>query len=417
MHQRGPFIAAGIVLASAALLSAAIGMPASGIFVMAAAGIAAVIAVMAGRTDGDGRTMPRLPYADMVQSPPEAIHQHPGFASLFDALTFPLLLAEQGRISAANMSAKAVLGDFIVGADVRTAIRHPAASDLMGQAGAQRSAQAIDVVGIGKAGQRWSMQVLPLTEERLLIALEDLTSRDAIERMRADFVANASHELRTPLAVIIGTIETLLSPDAGGDAELRQRFLSTADKEARRMLRLVEDLLSISRIEASKGTIPQEPIDLYALCQSSVAELSASGDARASTIQISQSAPAVVIGDRAQLSQLTHNLLSNALKYGGTKGAVEVSIAVVGSTMVELAVTDHGEGIAAEHLPRLTERFYRIDSARSRSQGGTGLGLAIVKHIVNRHHGRLDIDSIVGTGTTVRVRLPRAPDSATATPI
>jgi two-component system phosphate regulon sensor histidine kinase PhoR len=250
------------------------------------------------------------------------------------------------------------------------------------------------------------MRTMMLDGGDCLVALTDHSARDAIDRMRADFVANASHELRTPLAAILGFVETLSDPDAGGDAAVRNRFLGVIDKEARRMQQLVQDLLSISRIEASKAQPPTETLEWGALIRQVTGELTATGDARSADIRLDLGPPAPIRGDRAQMSQLLHNVIGNALKYGRAGTPVTVRLGFVGGQMAELAVSDQGDGIPADHLPRLTERFYRVDSARSRSLGGTGLGLAIVKHVVERHRGRLDIDSVVGVGTTVKVRLP-----------
>jgi two-component system phosphate regulon sensor histidine kinase PhoR len=252
------------------------------------------------------------------------------------------------------------------------------------------------------------MRVMPLDGGNRLVGLTDLTARDAVERMRADFVANASHELRTPLAVILGFVETLSDPAAGSDAGTRQRFLGVIDKEARRMQRLVDDLLSISRIEASKGQQPEEQINPAVLAREVVGELTASADPRAADILFDATeAEMLVRADRAQLSQLIHNLVGNAMKYGRAGTAVRLAVSPV-EGMVEISVQDEGDGIPREMIPRLTERFFRVDSARSRSLGGTGLGLAIVKHVTERHRGRLDIQSEEGVGTIVRVRLPLA---------
>ncbi len=404
--DRAPIIVAASVIVSGALLSWALGAPPVGIFVMTAAAVAAVLAVVAGPMGAERSEHPQTPHTPSPQLRPSALHHHPGFSDLVDALPFPLLIVSDGQIAAANIAAKALLGDFIVSVDVRLAVRHPAAGDLLTHQNNPAQSNAVDLVGIGRPGQRWQMRVMPLASGALLVTLEDQTAHDAVERMRADFVANASHELRTPLAVIIGTLETLLEPDAGADAVLRQRFLTSAEIEARRMLQLVEDLLSISRIEASKGSPPTDPVDLSALCQSVIAELVA-GDSQPERQVILNSVQAPLVpGDQAQLSQMLHNLISNALNYGGDRYPVTVTIAITDNDMAELSIVDRGEGIAKEHLPRLTERFYRVDSARSRAQGGTGLGLAIAKHIVQRHHGRMEIDSELGVGTTVRVRLP-----------
>ncbi len=336
--------------------------------------------------------------------PPAKLWEHPRFAGALDALAFPALVVDaDDRVTTANRSARGLLGSFILGSDVRAAIRHPAAADLLAQDRSQQ--RAVELVGLGGAGRRWRMTVSPVGEGRL-VQLRDESQRDSVERMRADFVANASHELRTPLAAILGFVETLRDDEAGGDPATRERFLSVIDTEARRMTRLVDDLLSISRIEASKGSVPSETIDLCALV-GAVAERHA-GSPRGRDIAVDCTPPATVQGDHAQLTQMADNIVANALKYGRSGTPVRVRVAPAAGAMVELSVRDEGDGIPREALPRLTERFYRVDSARSRSLGGTGLGLAIVKHIVERHRGRLDIDSEVGVGTEVRIRLPAA---------
>jgi two-component system phosphate regulon sensor histidine kinase PhoR len=226
--------------------------------------------------------------------------------------------------------------------------------------------------------------------------------------MRTDFVANASHELRTPLAAIKGFIETLENPDAGADEKTRTRFLQIMYQEADRMQRLVEDLMSLSRIEAEKYQLPSEPVDLAELV-SDVKNVFLNGRSQKDhdfQVLLPDNIP-MIQGDYAQLSQLLHNLVSNAYKYGHRGKPVSVSVEPNRtSSMLRLSVTDQGDGIAPEHIPRLTERFYRVDKGRSKSIGGTGLGLAIVKHISERHGGRLEVNSELGVGTTVSVLLP-----------
>lgn len=339
------------------------------------------------------------------------LHLHPGFAPFVDAIGVPLLLVRDARVLAANQAARALLGEFITGVDVRSAVRHPAAADRLAnldRSDAATIAAPIDLIGIGGPGARWEMRTKMLDGGDCLVVLTDHSARDAIERMRADFVANASHELRTPLAAILGFVETLSDPAAGGDAHVRKRFLSVIDKEARRMQQLVEDLLSMSRIEASKAQAPTETLEWGALIRQVAGELTAAGGPRAADVRLELGPAAPILADRAQMSQLLHNIIGNAMKYGRAGTPVTVRLGFVGGQMAELAVSDESEGIPPEHLPRLTERFYRVDSARSRSLGGTGLGLAIVKHVVERHRGRLDIESEVGVGTTVKVRLPLA---------
>ena len=395
---------AAVVLGLGTLAALALGTPVAGVSVVAISALAAIALIASAITDPEPAPR-RDPAAEQAPLP---LHLHPQFPNLFDALPMPLLLVSAAQVRAANRAARQLLGAFIVGADVRTAIRHPAAADRLANPRSDGGGGTIDLVGVGRPGERWEMRTFPLADGSRLVGLTDLTARDAVERMRADFVANASHELRTPLAAILGFVETLSDPEAGGDAVLRQRFLGVMDKEARRMQRLVEDLLSISRIEASKGYLPEDILDLGNLARDVVAELNSGGSDRAADIALVIEDAAPVRADTAQLSQLLHNIIGNAMKYGRAESPIMVRIAASGAQMVELSVADRGDGIPADALPRLTERFYRVDSARSRTLGGTGLGLAIVKHVVERHRGRLDIESQEGEGTTVRVRLPLA---------
>ena len=329
-----------------------------------------------------------------------------GAESVIDALTEPLLLVVDGRVRRANVAARGLLGDHIVGEDVRLAIRHPGAAERLASGATDGGA---DLVGLGGRDQRVRMEIATLTDGRRLIHLIDRTTSHAAERARVDFVANASHELRTPLAAIIGFIETLDDDIAASDAAVRARFLEVMMKEARRMQRLIDDLISLSRIEAEKYSLPTTSVALDDVIDEVAGELrDEEGEARADLhFEVEARLPAVA-GDRAQLSQVVHNLVGNAIKYGRAGAPVTIALRRDGA-LIRLSVTDRGEGIRPEHIPRLTERFYRVDSGRSRSLGGTGLGLAIVKHIVERHRGRLDIASTLGMGTTVSVLLPTAP--------
>ena len=232
--------------------------------------------------------------------------------------------------------------------------------------------------------------------------------------MRVDFVANASHELRTPLATLIGFIETLQGP-AAEDEPARQRFLDIMGREAARMSRLIDDLLSLSRIELDKYVRPQTALELPPLFADVAKTLAMrlEADERLLIVEPHETLPEV-IADRDQILQVLHNLISNALKYGhgGTAITIRAERLAAGGAraepVVRVTVSDHGEGIAPEHLPRLTERFYRVDTSRSRKMGGTGLGLAIVKHIIERHRGQFEIVSRQGEGTRVSFSLPEA---------
>ena len=246
---------------------------------------------------------------------------------------------------------------------------------------------------------------------RAMLLYRDVTALRSADRLRADFVANVSHELRTPLASLSGFVETLRGP-ARDDEPARLRFLEIMDGEARRMTRLVADLLSLSRIEASEHAAPIEPVEIAPVVARVVDMLAPVARARRISVAVDiEAGLPPVAGDGDQLQQVMQNLVDNAIKYGRAEGQVRVSarlLAAEGSVpaRVALAVSDTGDGIAREHLHRLTERFYRIDPGRSRRMGGTGLGLAIVKHIVNRHRGALSIESTPGEGSPFPVRIP-----------
>jgi two-component system phosphate regulon sensor histidine kinase PhoR len=238
----------------------------------------------------------------------------------------------------------------------------------------------------------------------------DLTPERRIEAMRVDFVANVSHELRTPLASLVGFIDTLEGP-AKNDRAARERFLAIMRAQAARMTRLIADLLQLSRVELNAHVAPSEELDLGAVVAETAGIMAALADERGVALAIVlPEQPILMLGDRDEMIRLVENLIENAIKYGGSGGQVQVAVgraaAEDGLRGVALTVRDQGPGIPPEHLPRLTERFYRVDTAESRNQGGTGLGLAIVKHIVARHRGRLTIESTPGVGTLVRVTVP-----------
>jgi two-component system phosphate regulon sensor histidine kinase PhoR len=332
------------------------------------------------------------------------------YQDIIDPITDPILLVRNAKVAAANPAAAKVLGDHIVGEDVRIAIRHPAAADRLANPDAKHTGEPILLVGVGSTNQRWELRIHSLQDGLKLVQLSDRSSRYAAERMRTDFVANASHELRTPLAAIKGFLETLQDPKAGKDDETRERFLKIMYNEADRMQRLIEDLMSLSRIEAEKFELPSEQIDLSTLVEEARDFYINSRGKKAKEIRVYLPTDIPMIhGDRAQLAQVVNNLLSNAFKYGKKGTPVTINLAPnKAGTMLCLAISDEGDGIAPEHIPRLTERFYRVDKGRSKSIGGTGLGLAIVKHISERHGGRMEINSEVGRGTAVSVLLPIA---------
>jgi two-component system phosphate regulon sensor histidine kinase PhoR len=323
--------------------------------------------------------------------------------AILDAIEDPALIVERGVVTAANLSAKQLLGGQIVSRDLRFAIRHPLALDTILAA---RNAD-VDVIGIGAADRPWHLSVRQLAPNSVLVRLADRSALRGAERMRTDFVANASHELRTPLATIIGYAETL-AEEGPMDEAMRSRFGATIEAEARRMLRIVEDLMSLSRIEADRFRAPEEQVDLGEVARIAIENAAPVLERRGCRLE-AQIEPGIppVPGDFGQLLQLADNLIGNAIRYGCSEESCTAKVTVMAAGgRVQLVVSDQGDGIAPEHLPRLTERFYRIDSARSRESGGTGLGLAIVKHIVERHRGTLDIRSSPGRGTEVSVSLP-----------
>jgi len=354
-----------------------------------------------------------------------------GGEAILTALPDPLLLlGEDGRIVRANPAAAEAFESPLSGRDLPAVLRHPAlltAVDgvLQGDAG-----RIIEFAQPGPVPRHYSARLARLPAPApdgtmVVLALHDITTIKRIEQMRADFVANASHELRTPLTSLLGFIETLQGA-AREDTEARDRFLGVMREQAERMSRLVKDLLSLSRIELHEHTPPRGSVDVNALLQSVVRTLEPQAREKALTFVFELQDVPPVAGDADDLAQVFQNLIDNAVKYSHAGSEVRICAwrADTGSVLarrlgrpgVAVSVADRGEGIPREHLPRLTERFYRVDTARSRKLGGTGLGLAIVKHILNRHRGLLDIDSTAGEGSVFTAILPLAGDSNAETP-
>ncbi|EMD84231.1 ATP-binding protein [Pacificimonas flava] len=320
-----------------------------------------------------------------------------------------LIAAADRTVVAANRAAQDLFGR-VAGEDLRLVMRHPGALETLEQSLSSGEDAVRELDGLGRAGQHYRLRVAPMEEGRLLLNFVDISKQRAAERMRADFVANASHELRTPLATVSGFIETLQGP-AADDDQARTRFLGLMADEAARMTRLIDDLLSLSRIELDKSVRPRNPTDLEQIVVEFSETMRPLGESKGHQLHV-ELAPnlPLVLADRDQLFQVLGNLVSNAFKYGREGTPVLLAARRIEGG-VSVTVRDQGEGIAPEHIPRLTERFYRVDPGRSRRMGGTGLGLAIVKHIVERHRGRLEIRSELGHGTAVSFSLPAAPSA------
>ena len=325
---------------------------------------------------------------------------------LLEGLSEAAIILNRGQVVAANGPARKLLGASICGQALHDVISHPGALEAL-ERGVE-AADGVELTGLGGLRRHWIMRSAALANGTSLIRFVDRSEARAAEQMRVDFVANASHELRTPLSTLIGYAETLREQADEIDPVTRDRFLTVVHDEARRMQRVVEDLISLSRIEAEKFTEPTDALDLAQLIDEAAENAYLMAEQRNSKIvlRVDSDLPPIA-ADRSQILQVLDNLIANALRYGEPGTAVAVTATDEGS-MVHLSVQDRGEGIAPEHVPRVTERFYRVDTSRSRALGGTGLGLSIVKHIVERHRGRLQIDSEVGVGTIIHVFLPTA---------
>jgi two-component system phosphate regulon sensor histidine kinase PhoR len=326
-----------------------------------------------------------------------------GMRDLLEHSGLPMLMLDGNRIIVANVAAREAIGAHILGQDARVAFRHPAAVDLLTRA----EGGTASIQGLTGPRSSWQMTRQSIDDRYSLIDLVDRTTEADVGRAHTDFVANASHELRTPLASIIGYMETLVEAGETIDAKRAERFHGVVLQEAKRLQSLVDDLMSLSLVEAEKHDQPRETVKLAALVQQAARD--GAGPERQDRLELPKADDQLVVrGDRKQLEQLVRNLVDNAIKYGAPDSAVTIAVNRGERDMAVLTVRDRGDGIAPEHIPHLTRRFYRTDPGRSRAAGGTGLGLAIVKHIVERHRGRLDIDSVLGEGTTVTVRLPLA---------
>ncbi len=339
--------------------------------------------------------------------------------SLIGGLPGPaVVLDRDGRVIAFNAAASTIAPSLRRGEPALITLRMPELVDAIRRATANRTQQRVEFFERVPLDRWLEAFVTPVKlanigdarAEILLMTFNDLTPLRRVEEMRADFIANASHELRTPLAALLGFIETLQGT-AKDDPVARAKFLTIMQGQATRMARLIDDLLSLSRIELNAHLQPNTPLDLAPLVRQVTDGLQSLARDRDVTIKVATPPdPLIVLGDRDELIRALENLVENALKYGAAGKRIDITLARsqtrAGAPEVRLAVRDYGPGIAPEHLPRLTERFYRVDVADSRAQGGTGLGLALVKHVLNRHGGRLNIESTSGAGATFTIYLP-----------
>lgn len=333
-----------------------------------------------------------------------------------DALPDPvILLNPAGQVLFCNAPARGLFASLRQGSHISSVIRTPEFLDAVSAAPERGRAVTVTYAERVPVGRRMAATVAPLTRggERagnILVLLRDLTEVERINQMRADFIANASHELRTPLASLRGFIETLQS-SAKQDPGARERFLTIMAEQASRMTRLIDALLSLSRVEMNAHVPPSDLVDLNDVINHAKDTLEPLAREMGFRIEVGRfPRPAIVRGDRDELVQVLQNLVQNSLKYGDKGGVIRIEAKHIPSLghqagRYAIAVIDKGPGIAPEHLPRLTERFYRVDVASSREKGGTGLGLAIVKHILNRHRGELAIASTPGKGSTFTVML------------
>ncbi|WP_282096444.1 sensor histidine kinase [Epibacterium ulvae] len=335
-----------------------------------------------------------------------------------EATPLPAVLVDQSeRIIGANTAAVTLLGHAIVGRHFATILRQPnviTAIESCLRERAPKTARHLSNDGAQDTTFEITLRYVPgigaVNGGAALLSFIDVTEREQAGQMRRDFVANVSHELRTPLTALMGFIETLRGA-ARDDATARDRFLNIMEGEASRMNRLVGDLLSLNRVETEERVRPQETVNLKAHLASTLKTLAPVAEAQNVTLHLYAPEERIEVkGDPDQLQQVFTNLIENAIKYGGDKVEARLTFserdAAVRGAAARIQVVDNGPGIDAVHLPRLTERFYRADSHRSRELGGTGLGLAIVKHIINRHRGRLRVESDLGKGSVFTIILP-----------
>ena len=407
VHARGALVVAAVVFALLVQFAGLATMP-------AALGFAAIALAVLTRE----ATRPLAGEAALYGRDKRPAIGDRAVEAIISGLADPAIaLSPDGLVVAFNASMQHITPGILRGEPISFALRVPDVLEAVRAAVASREPGRTEFFQRVPTDRWWEANIAPLVlpgdpnrdRHLVLLTLRDLTPLRRIEEMRADFVANASHELRTPLASLSGFIETLQGP-ARYDEPSRDRFLAIMKEQATRMARLIDDLLSLSRIEQKAHIHPDVPIDLVTIVHEVADGLSPLADEREVEIRIADEAGSLIVsGDRDELIRVFENLIENALKYGAPGKRVDLALTrggVGGDGDAIVSVRDYGPGIAPEHLPRLPERFYRVDIGESRAQGGTGLGLALVKHILNRHRGRLAIESTPGAGANFIVRLP-----------
>lgn len=350
-----------------------------------------------------------VPVAPVIEPVLPAADDLTAVAAVLGALDAPaLLLSARETVKLQNRAAETIFGPIPQGSDLAGRIRAPGLLDMVRDAIGSGQPRETEHAERLPSETVYVVRIAPLagptTEPLWLLTFRDVSQARRIDRMRSDFIANASHELRTPLASLRGFIETLQGP-AKNDTKAHERFLGIMHEQATRMSRLVDDLLSLSRLELRSNLAPEQTVDLAPLLghvRDSLQPLAS--DLGVDIVLHVPKHPVSVPGDRDELVEVFENLIENACKYGQEGKRVDVVLSGGGDAPVELSVTDYGPGIPPEHVPRITERFYRVNVEASRSKKGTGLGLAIVKHILTRHRARLVVKSEVGKGTVFTVK-------------
>lgn len=348
---------------------------------------------------------PGPPQADF--EPPQPVDPLVSVKAAFAGFDSPVFLLEgEGNVLYQNPAAAHAFGEILVGQHVSARVRQPAALDVIKETLSTGKSGSTEITTPMPSESVYLVRVVKAQDEAdfFVLIFRDISETRRIDRMRTDFVANASHELRTPLASLRGFIETLQGP-ARNDQRAQEKFLGIMLEQVTRMSRLVDDLMSLSRLELKAKVAPDDAVDLVPLIGSvcdALAPLAA--DVGVEIKRIVPEGPVNVGGDSDELTQVFENLIENACKYGQEGKKVEVTLSAAKGQPVEVSIRDYGPGIPEEHVPRLTERFYRVNVESSRSKKGTGLGLAIVKHILTRHRARLIIRSEVGKGSTFTVR-------------